>query len=185
MQSDLERVLAARESRWNARNELACAHPSCAVVSLTICLPHAYRVSPVVVGLFPGVCAGVKAYLTSRGVAFPHSRFLSGSDGDAALWVAEGSAVDVKQLCVEAEERLPAGRMLDIDVMDGSGRAVDRAAVGLPPRRCLVCENRAAVCSARRTHSPDALDAAIADLLVIAREGYGRHVTTVCGCLGK
>ena len=45
---------------------------------------------------------------------------------------------------------------MDIDVITADG-PVDRASVGLEPRRCLLCSNPARYCMRARTHSVEDL----------------------------
>jgi phosphoribosyl-dephospho-CoA transferase len=61
--------------------------------------------------------------------------------------------------------------MLDIDVMDGEGTPVDRNALGLPPRRCFVCQQPAAACVARKIHTREEIDAQVEALRRAALEG--------------
>ena len=54
--------------------------------------------------------------------------------------------------------------MLDIDVMDCQGEPVGRAALGLPPRRCFVCGEAAALCVSRKIHPKAEIDARVEQL---------------------
>ena len=87
--------------------------------------------------------------------------------GSGQVW-REASASrpkGIKQWCVEIEEATPAGRLLDLDVFTRDGRQVDRASLGLPPRRCLVCNEPAVDCMRARRHDSDDLENAVEGLL--------------------
>jgi holo-ACP synthase CitX len=60
-----------------------------------------------------------------------------------------GSAMEpepLKQVCVGLEAITPFARLIDADVYSPQGTAVDRAAIGLAPRPCLVCAAPAKEC---------------------------------------
>lgn len=172
MDLQLKRILAAREERWNMRNELARSNPRCTVLSMTICLPLAYRVSSRLQRLFPLLSRDFENLIAASGIAIDKKTFLSGFDGDAALWVVQGRGKILKRFCVDVEESHPTGRILDIDVMDHGGGALDRCAIGGSPRKCFVCDNRAAVCCAGKTHGVEQLSYAIGELLGAAEKFY-------------
>ena len=44
------------------------------------------------------------------------------------------------------------GRLWDIDVLTPEGEILSRRDYSLPPRRCLLCEQSAAVCARGKTH---------------------------------
>ena len=46
---------------------------------------------------------------------------------------------------------------MDIDVLEAPGHLLDRASLGLPPRRCLLCDQPARYCMRACTHSQEEL----------------------------
>ena len=58
-------------------------------------------------------------------------------------------------MAIEAEN--PSARLLDVDVYRPDGSQVDRAALGLPPRSCLLCSKPARECILVRRHSTQEL----------------------------
>lgn len=96
---------------------------------------------------------------------------------------ADGGPEAVKRICVGLEETLAWGRVLDLDVYavepaeppagaaPGSRpalRQVSRAALGLPPRPCLLCGEPARECILLRRHGPDPLRQRTEQLLALA-----------------
>ncbi|WHH57842.1 citrate lyase holo-[acyl-carrier protein] synthase [Petroclostridium sp. X23] len=65
-------------------------------------------------------------------------------DGYEAYIVTSAEGVNVRKVCVEAENNLVFGRILDIDVMDKSGVQIGREELCIPPRKCFVCDKSAA-----------------------------------------
>ena len=70
-----------------------------------------------------------------------------------------------KGASVALEAAHPAGRLLDVDVYAPDGRQVDRAALGLAPRACLLCGEPARECMRLRRHSGTDLLARVDALL--------------------
>lgn len=72
--------------------------------------------------------------------------------GPFGIMGVELEAAMVKELCVALEEGHPCARLVDIDVHGRNGATVGRAALGLPPRRCLICDQPAFECIRIRRH---------------------------------
>lgn len=174
MNQELLRVLEAREARWQRRLALAQG-TGCTLVTVTLCLPVAYRADPALEGTLLRLCRRFRAMLRAAGLHYREEGMLRGADGPAVLLTVGAPAEKVKALCVRAERLLPGGRMLDIDVMNGDGEPVGRSALGLPPRRCFVCGEAAAVCVSRKLHSREEIDCRVRQLLAEAAAGLGRQ----------
>lgn len=76
-------------------------------------------------------------------------------------------AREVKRACCEIEDSHPHGRLMDIDVLSGGDRLsiLSRTEVGLPERRCLLCERPARECIRAGRHTTDELLARISEIL--------------------
>lgn len=72
--------------------------------------------------------------------------------------------VQAKRCAVEVETEQPWGRTLDMDILTPCG-SLSRKDLGLPPRRCLLCEREAKVCSRLGAHEIRDLRLVLADLL--------------------
>ena len=86
-----------------------------------------------------------------------------GADGPYALWALGVEPETWKRAALELEERHPLGRLADFDVLSAGGTPLSRADLGLPPRRCFLCGEEAALCRRRFSHS-------LAETLNFARE---------------
>lgn len=170
MNQELLRVLEAREARWQRRLALAQGTGR-TLVTVTLCLPVACRTDPEFLRLAERLFSRLEGFLAAQGISCRREEPLNGADGPALFLTTEAPAPAVKRLCVEAEETLPGGRMLDIDLMDGKGEPVDRGSLGLPPRRCFVCEKPAAVCVARKVHAREEILRRVEELRREALEG--------------
>lgn len=173
MDERLLRVLADREKRWNHRLKLATEGEFSALVTITICLPVAYRADPVNEPLFRALWEEYTRLLDRQGWRWRHEGVLTGEDGPACFIGVEEDPRRVKAFSVEAEEKIPGGRMLDIDLMNKAGTPVGREALGLPPRGCFVCDQPAAVCVSRKVHTPQEVSQKAEALLAEARSYFG------------
>ena len=81
---------------------------------------------------------------------------------------------DAKRAAVDLEHGLEGGRLLDVDVYGADGLQVDRAALGLPPRPCLVCARPAVECMRLGRHDPAVLQERVDTLLAPWRPVPGR-----------
>ena len=103
-----------------------------------------------------------------------------GCAGPEALYAVAASPLELKALAVKLEDSMSWGRLLDADVLVAPAGRTDssdpsacsllpeplsRFALGIPPRRCLLCGNDARTCMAERAH-PTAELAAAAELLL-------------------
>jgi holo-ACP synthase len=79
-----------------------------------------------------------------------------------------GSAIEppaLKRICVGLESIAPFARLIDADVYDLQGATVDRTALKLPPRSCLVCDAPAKECIRLGRHSGAELSGRVHELL--------------------
>lgn len=102
------------------------------------------------------------AALRSRlGSALVYEELTDAVSGLEAILVCDMPAAELKELAMELEDARPAGRLLDLDVIETDGRKLSRR----EPRRCLVCGGPAALCARSRAHGLPAVQAAADRLL--------------------
>ena len=145
----LEQLLESRDRRAAHQKELLAAFPDCALICLTVQLPGAVKRSPTSL-LIGG--AGLAALLDKFGSVLRHAQVRDLETGYEAYLLVPLPPVLVKKACCAIEDTHPLGRLMDIDVV-----GVDREALGLAPRRCLLCGQPARVCMRARNHTPEEL----------------------------
>ncbi|MFA6627328.1 MAG: citrate lyase holo-[acyl-carrier protein] synthase [Bacilli bacterium] len=59
----------------------------------------------------------------------------------------------IKKMLVNIETKHPLGRMIDLDYFVSNEKSVSRQDLGLPPRKCYLCNKDAAICIREKTHS--------------------------------
>lgn len=82
-----------------------------------------------------------------------------GSDelGPFALYRTRLPATQLKRMGVALESMHPAGRLLDLDIYDPSGKALSRSDLEIAPRSCLICSEPAVACIHAGRHSTEEL----------------------------
>lgn len=72
--------------------------------------------------------------------------------GPEAFWSVAIPPEELKKALIILEQQHPLGRLFDLDVLNAQGTALSRKDFDLTPRRCLVCDELAAVCGRSRAH---------------------------------
>ncbi len=160
----LEEVLLSREARqerqraWISRYEMA-------IVSLTIVVPGEFKDTRLSRQAFNMAWQALDALSLEKGWRTVAKEVFCLPTGPEGLMAIDLPAEDVKCASVELEQQSAAGRLWDIDVIGKNG-ILSRQALGLGPRRCLVCERDARICARERTHSLQALNQAMEALFL-------------------
>jgi holo-ACP synthase len=154
------KFLAAREARQELLSRaLGAGRPATLFVSLN--LPGPDKSPPGATTIFRRGCAQIAETF--------HGSLLVAADCDAlghfALRVLDADPLTVKRLCIVIEESHPAARLLDLDVYASETLQIGRADLGLPARRCLVCEQPAVDCMRVKRHPFDEVIAKAHELL--------------------
>ena len=152
----LNAVLAARDARV-ARQQAMLAQGG-VLLSLTLVAPGAVKRSPLLDAIFAAALDVLRPHV---GDARARQEAVDDS-GHHALYLLDGDAHDWKKRVIALENRSPLARLWDIDIIGGDGVAVSRRDLGLPPRRCLICDDDAKTCARERRHDIAALQADIA-----------------------
>lgn len=164
----LEQLLASRDARAKHQQDLLTAWPGNTLICLTVQFPGPVKrsASSLIVG-----AAGLAALLDKFGSVVRHAQVRDLETGYEAYILVPLPATLVKKTCCQIEDSHPLGRLMDIDVITANvmpgpsttvmpgltGHLLDRSAVGLPPRRCLLCEQPARYCMRAHTHSLEEL----------------------------
>lgn len=98
-----------------------------------------------------GVTA-LRALAAKQGWQIQEQAALVSASGPEGMLSIAAPARDLKLATIELEHSHPLGRLWDIDVLTPEGDILSRRDYSLPPRRCLLCEQSAAVCARGKTH---------------------------------
>ena len=158
----LEDLLKSRDARVVRQRELLMAHPGLSLLCLTVQLPGAVKRNDVSLTI---ARAGVEAVRSSFNIDYEEIRDLE--TGFEGFFMVEGAPMEAKRVACSIEDTHPLGRLMDLDVivLDGCPVPLGREELGLPPRKCLLCENDARVCIRTRAHSTEDLLAKIEEMV--------------------
>lgn len=174
--ASLEAVLASRDARLAAQLELG-GRQGWPLLSLTLVSPGPLKDDARRRAFMDLAEQRFALALEAAGLPVLERQRLDGLTGPESLWAVKASALALKALAAAIEEVLPAGRLLDADVLvapkalaEGTSAAglpepVPRSALGLAPRPCLVCGEDLRACMAGRVHTPAELAEAVDRLL--------------------
>ena len=147
----LELLLESRDRRRDRQTEIIGRHPGKTLVCLTVVLPGSVKRDARSLKVAE---AGVAAV---REVLHPvWEDILDLETGFEGYFIVDGTLEDVKLACCLIEDSHPYGRLMDIDVLEAAeGGAVPfgRERIGLPERRCLLCDRPARECMRAHTHT--------------------------------
>ena len=169
--TELPQMLNAREQRAALQNRLlgSCR---CPLVSFTLNIPGPVKVLPLVPQAFDAGISKIEDALADQGLPVVRREQVIQATGLEAMWAVETDAVRLKTLMAVIEDGGGLGRLFDIDVLDAGGKKLSREDLGLPPRKCLLCEQPAHACARSRTHTVMELTERIESIL---RKEFSHH----------
>ena len=132
-------LLVSRDERQARQHVWLKRHPV-PLVSFTVVAPGPIKDSEVTRRIF------------NQGWQIQEQAALVSASGPEGMLSIAAPARDLKLATIELEHSHPLGRLWDIDVLTPEGEILSRRDYSLPPRRCLLCEQSAAVCARGKTH---------------------------------
>ncbi len=148
-------MMQAREARAAMQRALLARHAGAAVVCLTMNVAGPVKTTPAIERAFEWGVSRVRAVLA--GHAPVQEAAIHEKTGPEAVFAVRGDAREIKRRLCQLEDGFAMGRLLDIDVIGPDGEKIARTALGLPPRKCLLCGQDAPVCARNRTHTVEEL----------------------------
>lgn len=148
--SILSKVLAAREERALVQKCLLSVRGVSTLVQISLNIPgYPKRLD----NDLDAVAEAERLFL--RGFeSNPEARVMLTNEAGAAILLAytRPDAVEAKKHAIDIEIGASWGRVLDIDVLTATG-PISRDTLGIHPRKCIICENNAKICSREGNHS--------------------------------
>ena len=152
MEVSLREMLDARERRAEKQRELLGSFQQ-TMICFTMNIAGPVKNSPLITR---GYCLGLgllRRQLAAAGMEVTHFEEIREKTGNEAIFLIAADALAVKAVTTAIEDSAPIGRLFDMDVLDKTGRKIDRQEMGKEGRRCLICGGMAAACARSRTHS--------------------------------
>lgn len=158
---ELDEMLLARDQRL-ARQKLLIKETGLPLLSVTLNIPGDIKRTRLSSLFFKFETERLQDALEGLGAKIVKKSFVRKKTGDEALYAVNGLSVQaLKQLAMAIEDRCPASRLLDLDVLNKEGRQINRSSLGIPPRSCLLCDRPASICARSHAHSKEALHSEI------------------------
>lgn len=174
-------MASRRENRVLDQLALLDKNPDCCVVSFTMNVAGPVKSAPLLDWAFFTGAARIVDALAAEGMTARLQKFEHPITGAESLFTVPADAERVKRVLVSIEEASPLGRLYDMDVIGRDGRKVGRST----PRKCLICDEAAAVCARSRRHTVDELQRRTVNIIKeavteeAARLAFGALVTEV------
>lgn len=164
----LEQLLLSREQRVQHQKDLLGAYPGKSLLCLTVQLPGAEKRTDISLKIAK---AGVEAVRAAFSPDFEELKDLE--TGFEGYFILSMPPLQAKRLACQVEDTHPLGRLMDLDVCQMPGLTghllpLSRQDIGLPPRRCLLCDNEARYCMRARLHTQEELLARIKEMVEVA-----------------
>ncbi len=148
----LEELLAAREIRAAKQHALIRQY-AVPLVSFMVNIPGPYKDTPLTARIFSEGLKALFEEIESRNISQVYREVCSYSTGAEAFIAVDYAATDLKTMVVAIEETHPLGRLFDFDVIGISMKHLSRDSIGIPTRKCLLCNEDAHACGRSRNHS--------------------------------
>lgn len=152
----LPRMLDARERRQALQKQLLSAYNR-PLISFTLNIVGPVKVFPLAVRTFEEGLRLIHTQCSAWRLPVMEEKRIEDITGYEAFLVMDADARKVKEILCRLEERTSLGRLFDLDVIQTDKTKVSREDFQMPPRKCLICNQEAFVCSRSRTHSVDEL----------------------------
>ena len=165
MEATLQEILTARENRAAQQKALLEKFQK-PLICFTMNIPGPTKLDrDISIGFSVGNWLLQRAL---RGKSVLHREIRRNNTGCEAFYVVDMLPRELKQLAMDIEDIAPIGRLFDMDVLTADGVKLSREDMGAPRRKCLLCDNDAALCARSRAHGLEALQDRTGFLLYLA-----------------
>lgn len=152
----LKEILAAREKRACTQRELINDFKT-TLVSFTLNIPGEEKNSAAFTKVHEEGIYLLEEELKKENINIVHKMVNETAAGLEAFFNVDGDSMHIKKITVSIEEKDDIGRLFDLDVFTAAAEQVSRSQLGIPPRKCLICNESAKVCGRSRKHSIEEL----------------------------
>lgn len=170
-------MMLCRERRA-ARQKALTQEYGCPVVSFTMNIAGAQKTSPLIERAFDVMAEDIRQRLMTAHIPVLKEESTRALTGPEMLICAQAEAARIKKAVCVLEEADAPGRLMDIDVIATDLHKISREDIGLPPRKCLICSDAAALCARSRRHSVEELSAKTTAIL---EEGFTARMADSVG----
>ena len=163
MEITLDQLLASRDERHLRQMHLLKEYADKTLVSLTVIMPGKVKRNSLSSVVAQSATQAIHEAFEKEQLCYSEERDLP--TGYEAFYIVDCEERHAKEIVCGIEERHALGRLFDIDVIKHDGTPYSRTEVGLPQRRCLLCDNEARYCMRNHSHSQEEINAEIKRLV--------------------
>ncbi|MDR2832340.1 MAG: citrate lyase holo-[acyl-carrier protein] synthase [Streptococcaceae bacterium] len=159
----LMEMLDAREKRVKIQQDKLIKHPDYSLLSVAMNIPGPVKNSKQISQVFQEFINIIENQLSPK-----KSRITFEKTGPQYFAMYEMAAIELKKIMIEFEESFAIGRLFDLDVLyseNGKIKQISRSDLGLPQRKCLICDKPAKECGRNRTHTIEEMQKKIIEIL--------------------
>lgn len=168
---DLPAILNAREERFYIQQDLLGQLDSGrggSLLLMTMAIPGPIKTNDRLNQVFDEMVIEVKQTFNDEAIVKDGKR--EKETGFEYYLLSAISPREMKELMVEIEENHPLGRFFDLDVLflnkNGNVEGTSRTQLGLPVRKCFICDRPAKECGRSRRHSVEELQQKISEAII-------------------
>lgn len=162
MEITLDRLLASKDNRKAKHAELMQNHPDLTLMCLTVIIPGNVKRNLYSLTIAQAAVGEIINTFDSAMCSMSVSDLDTGYE---AYVLTSLSREQAKRMACEIEDSHQLGRLFDIDVILPNGEPMPRTAIGLKPRKCLLCDNEARYCMRNRSHTSQEIQQHIIEMV--------------------
>lgn len=153
----LEEVLRHREKRVEFQKTIMELYPDKILIVLKANIPGPIKNNQLIAALIDLGIKQIQETLQKASIRIVYEKRISLKSGhDYFLVTGSSDGKKIKEITTAIEDQWDLGRIFDYDVYDRTA-VISRDTLGLPPRKCLLCDHDAKECGRNRTHSVEEL----------------------------
>lgn len=152
----LMEILESRELRAKKQIELLTRYPY-TLISFTLNTPGPIKSSGLYTNIHKAGIQHLMKILQEMDVNIVHMETIEKNTGREGFISVDLDPYQAKKIAAEIEDTHDLGRIFDIDVFDQLHNQLNRSAIQLKPRKCLLCDEEALVCMKMKTHTYEEL----------------------------
>ncbi|MDD3225131.1 MAG: citrate lyase holo-[acyl-carrier protein] synthase [Clostridium sp.] len=160
----LYKILDGKEKRSQLQRRLIAEYKS-TVISFTLNIPGMNKLSDKFKKVHEIGVKELENELFRKHISVEYKKINSSSAGYEALFCILENPISIKRLTANIEGKSKLGRLFDFDVFDNNYKLLSRTEIGLPKRKCLLCNRIAAECARSRRHSIEEILNKINDII--------------------
>jgi holo-ACP synthase len=150
----LKEILEGKEKRAKVQRELINEYKT-TLISFTLNIPGINKRSDLFKKVHETGINELEQEFNNKKIDVQYKKSNSSYAGYEAFFCIDVDPAIIKKIVVDIEEKNELGRLFDFDVFDKNFILLSRTELGLPKRKCLLCEGIAAECTRSRKHHID------------------------------